>query len=220
MIEYVFGMPVFKTSLKDDVYDREYLKNTITDNYYKNKKRNKWDENDFIASNIHHSLCDNNNKTGEFESLDYETLVPVYNKHLDKWLKTLVPKKNISYSYTFANYTAMTEFQYMKSHIHSQCDFAAVHYLKFNPLFHQPTYFENENPNANFYRFIRPNIENLLDETHLSNRWFNKIATLDTEEDDMVIFPSTLPHSVAKMNKTKEIRMTIALNINIIEHNG
>ena len=219
MIEYVFGMPVFKTSLKDDIYDREDLKNTITDNYYKNKKRNKWDENDFVASNIHHSLCDNIDETSEFKSLNYKTIIPVYNKHLDKWLKTLVPKKNISYSYTIANYTAMTEFQHMKSHIHSQCDFAAVHYLKFNPSVHQPTYFENENPNANFYRFIRPNIENLLDETHISNRWFNKVATLKTEEDDMVIFPSTLPHSVAKMNKTKEIRMTIALNINIIEHN-
>lgn len=97
-------------------------------------------------------------------------------------------------------YNCYTKNQNQEIHNHGEALFSGIYYLKFNKDIHYPTTFYNPNFDIPFLK-----VKN--------NPYF--CYTLECEEDDIIIFPSNLKHSVDGMidKKEKELRITISFNI-------
>jgi uncharacterized protein (TIGR02466 family) len=209
-IKPLFGFPVYHSKIDKKKYDKKKILKTISKNFKKSELRDNWSYGDFDINKMHHSLWDESNK--EFETPDYSSLIPIYNKEIEKYFK-LMPHKAFRYTFKIVNYTCMTEGHHMMGHIHTECDFSAIHYLKFKD---EPTVFRNTNDYAKFTTMVYPQLgENFLPDK-VANSWAFKHFKIDTEEDDLIIFPAMLEHSVPEI-KTKETRVTIAFNIKITE---
>ena len=76
MIDQIFGIPLYKSNIDPNSYDKESILNTILSNYEKSNDRNNWDNESYIKSKIHHSLCDEQNQN--FEKPDFSSLRSVY----------------------------------------------------------------------------------------------------------------------------------------------
>ena len=212
MIEQLFGFPVYRTNLSEENYNRKKIISVIEQNYKKDKTRNNWDNNLLKNSNIHHSYDDENNKI--FKTPDYSLLLPVYNKHILKYLSSFKFLKTPKFNFTIVNYTCMTKGQYMINHLHPDSDFSAVHYIKFDEDKNDSTLFENDLSFSKFLSLLRPKLIKNFDNSLLINSWMYEYFKFNTKENDFVIFPSFLKHSIPEI-KTEKTRITIAVNINI-----
>ena len=87
MIDQIFGIPLYKSSINSNSYDKESILNTVLKNYEKSNERNSWDNESYIKSKIHHSLCDETNQT--FEKPDFSSLKSVYESEIKKYLRMM-----------------------------------------------------------------------------------------------------------------------------------
>jgi hypothetical protein len=124
-------------------------------------------------------------------------------------------KKEIKIDFTIVNYTCLTSSQNMKSHIHPECDFSAVHYLKFDEKEHTSTLFENSNNYSSYIEYLRPSLDKILDKTCILNSWYYKNFRFNIKENDICIVPSILSHSILKQAETEKTRITIVCNISL-----
>ena len=207
--EYLFGFPVVKQTINDNLYDKNKIIEDILHNYNLNPNRNEWDN----ISNIHHSLYDNENK--EFIEINYSKLIPIYQEKIINFLNQIYLKGPVNFSFTISNYTCIKDNHYMREHIHPHCDFTGVHYLKFNKKEHYPTSFTNTHNHAKFSTNLFTSLAEKLDMTKTANSWFSEIFSINTEENDFVITPSIVEHSIPFHAKCETHRITIALNISI-----
>jgi hypothetical protein len=204
-MQQIFGFPVYITSIDKNLYDKEEIIKDIEYNYNKDKKRNAWDSGD-----LHHSYNDGGNEN--FKKINYNKLMPVYKNVFNEFFKNLKLKtREYQYNFQIVNYTCLTTSQSMKSHIHEDCDFTAVHFIQFDETVHTSTLFENNNN----YFDMRPNLKNFLDDGCLLNSWYFNNIKFNIKEDDICITPSFLPHSVSGQLKTDKKRITIVCNIYI-----
>lgn len=160
MITPLFSLPVFTYSIDEKLYDRKNIINVIENNYKKDKSRNVWEKNDdLLKSNLHHNFNDQENKY--FKEPNFQTILPVYTNIISNFfIKDLSLKlKTVNFNFNIANYTCMTGNQYMKSHYHPNCDFTAVHYIKYNQDVHKPTLYENTHSFSRFTKDLRPNLK-------------------------------------------------------------
>ena len=211
MIKNLFGLPLYHTSLLNEKYNKNEILDVIIKNYNKDKNRNEWDKNNFEYSKIHHCLFDEENTSFDFP--DFKHLIPVYEKHINNFLNNLNIRKNIKFTFQIVNYTCMKKGQQMIKHIHTGCDFSAIHYLKFDENFNDSTLFFNPSNYALFLNALRPKLKDLLVNNE-NNSWAFYNYTLATKEEDFVIFPSVLEHNVPVIKSDKH-RITISLNINL-----
>ena len=207
MFKNLFGLPVYKSKINPDIYNKKEIIDTITENYLKDKTRNSWDS----LSSLHHSNNDEENKN--FKEINYQDLLPIYNKEISKFLDSMSLLRYTKFSYNVSNYTCMENSNYMKSHYHNDCDFNLVHYIKFNKTQHIPTLYENTHSFSNYCRDLRPNLKNVLDSSSENNSWYYSNYCVEVNEDDFVITPAFLFHSVPLQKNVTETRMTIVLNI-------
>ena len=206
----LFGFPVYTTSLKNETYDRKNIYNVIKENFNKEKIRDKNSE----YGNLHHSLVDWDNPN--FIVPDFSSLQPLYNKKITEYLNTFLFKnKSYRFKYNIINYSCMESGQSMNDHFHVNCDFVAVHYFKFNPMVHTPTTFINTHSFSKYLTNIRPNLLNILNVNDDENSWLQSEKTLDILEDDIIFSPAILHHKVNTQKKSDDLRITIALNINV-----
>ena len=56
----LWGLPVYKTSIDSNSYDKQKLVETIENNYSKQAVRQNWSKS-YFRSDIHHSVMDENN---------------------------------------------------------------------------------------------------------------------------------------------------------------
>ena len=215
MINPLFSLPVYIYSVDEKLYDKKNIINTIENNYKKDKNRNSWEKpNALMRSNLHHNFNDYTNKY--FKQPNFETIIPIYENIILKFLKDLhLKSKNVNFTCDIVNYTCMTGNQFMKSHNHTDCDFTAVHYIKYNPNVHKPTLYENTHSFSQYIKHLRPNLKSILDDTHCLNSWYNDTYFLNVKESDICISPAFLFHSVPYQPSTKETRITIVLNIKL-----
>ena len=89
MIDQIFGIPVYKSSLDSNSYDKKGILNTILNNFEKSNDRNNWDNESYIKSKIHHSLCDESNQT--FEKPDFSSLKSVYESETVSYTHLTLP---------------------------------------------------------------------------------------------------------------------------------
>jgi len=206
----IFGLPVYTTSLKNEIYDRKNIYNVIKENFNKGKIRDKNSE----YGNLHHSLVDWDNPN--FLVPDFSSLHPIYNKKIIEYLNNFTFTNGFyRFKYDIINYTCMESGQSMNDHFHCNCDFVAVHYFKFNPNVHSSTTFINTNSFSKYLSNIRPNLLNILNVNADENSWLNSERTLNVLEDDITFSPAILHHKVNEQKKSDDLRITIALNITV-----
>ena len=214
-IKPLFGFPIYQSSIDEKLFDKKKILKTILNNFKKSKIRSNWSEwsEGFASNKLHHSHSDESNP--EFKQPDYNSLIPLYTTEIKAFFESMAMKK-CSFKFEIVNYTCMTEGHHMMGHIHTNCDFSAVHYLKFDNEIQDPTVFRNTNDYAKFINGLYPQIDKNFLSSEIENSWVYQYFKLGTKENDFVIFPAMLEHSIpdVKSNKT---RVTIVLNIKLYE---
>jgi len=142
-MQQIFGFPVFIRNINENLYNKEEIIKDIEYNYNKNKTRNAWDKGNIHESNLHHAYNDWNNT--DFRKINFDKLIPVYGDVFIEFFKNLnIKKEQLKYKFNIVNYTCLTSSQNMQSHVHDDCDFSAVHYIKFDNTVHSSTSFDNK----------------------------------------------------------------------------
>jgi len=209
MFNSLFCFPYYKVKILPNEYDKDSIVSTILSNYSKQETRNKWNK----RSNLHHEYNDRDSRI--FEKIDYSSLFPVYRSKIEEFISLLnLQNKNFSWSFDILNYTVTTKNQNMTAHHHIPSVFTAVHYVKFNPSEHQPTLFTNPSNYSSVMSMFYNQHMSIFDFNDGNNTWILNTNTIPTEEDDFIIVPSIIDHSIAP-SSSKEKRITIALNIDI-----
>lgn len=214
MIDQIFGIPLYKSNIDPNSYDKESILNTILSNYEKSNDRNNWDNESYIKSKIHHSLCDEQNQN--FEKPDFSSLRSVYESEIKKCLK-MMNYQNLVFKFEIVNYTVMTKDSQMSNHIHTDCDFTTVHYLRFDNESLDSTLFHNSNDYAKYLiSTLSPSLSKVSDNKSIQNSWMYQTFKIPTQENDFLIFPAVLEHSVPRIENDSE-RITVVSNINVKE---
>jgi hypothetical protein len=209
MTKLLFGIPFYKGKINSLLYDKQKIISDIESNYHKSPTRNNWGYN----GDLHHSFNDDNNEN--FIKINYEKLIPLYKEKIDDFFGDLKFKKKINFEYKIENYTATKNSQYMGYHQHLPSTFFAIHYLQFDPKIHNPTQYKNSHVFADYLPNLRGNLTEIFDESYLENSWVTPEYWLSIEEDDFIIMPSLISHSIFPCLSNEKTRISVALNINI-----
>tara|TARA_B100000085_G_scaffold264777_1_gene272001 strand:- start:2901 stop:3536 length:636 start_codon:yes stop_codon:yes gene_type:complete len=205
----IFNLPVKTFRVDPTLYDKEQIISRITDNYALDPNRNVKPE----MGTLHHCYVDYGNP--KFKDPDYTKLAPVYQTLVEKYLGTMDLDEGTKYTWEFVNYAAYGDTKStMRSHLHSNCDFSAVHYIQFDEENHTPTIFSNPFAWGELTKHLRPNLNRCLKRT-INNSWAEDWYKIPTKEDDMVFFPASLKHEVMAQGESDKLRITIAINISI-----
>ena len=206
----LFSCPLYKIRIDPDLYDKEKIINDILYNKNLSNTRN---ANPADQCNIHHSYLDFNNE--KFRDINYEKLVAVYRQTFEEFFnRELATTKPFEFEFTIINYTAITEGQSLVAHNHLPWDFSTAHYLNLKKD-HVYTRFDNPITSAPYLIHIQSNLYDIMDRNKIENSYMFENNSPIAEEDDMVIFPSSLHHEVPLQGPTTEPRITISTNIRI-----
>ena len=205
----LFGFPVMTTKIDNHSYDKKSIVSTIEKNFKLNKKRNQWDN----ISVLHHSYNDDSNS--KYHQVNYDTLVPIYQKVITKILNNMVIPVACDFEFTVANYTCLSKSNYMASHVHPLTDFTAVHYIQFDKKHHTSTTFQNTLPHTDYINQLSPELPKILSNQHYLNSWICDKWNLNVEEDDFCFSPAFLKHQIEPQTSKNKNRITIVLNISL-----
>ena len=217
----LFSLPIHQIKIDPKLYDKEKILSDIEYNKSLQNTRNATHQRiSRYNSDIHHSFNDFDNK--DFRIINYKKLIEVYHKvFTDFFNNQLTTVQPYEWKFYIANYTAMTEGQWLPSHGHllnwslnTDNAFACIHYLNFKKE-HSPTTFENPANFAEFTQITQPELLSILDITDSENSYLHETWEVSAEEDSMIIFPAGLKHEVKVQGPTKESRITISSNIEI-----
>lgn len=213
-IDYMFGIPAYKSVISAEEYNKEEIVQTIEKNFYKDRGRNNWDSEDHIYhSDMHHAFADFDNEN--FEVPDFSQLMNIYERETANFLGSLSWNKRPAFEIQLINYTCTDRGQFMREHNHAS-DFSAVHYIKFNPESHSGTQYVNIGKHSPYIKsFIPPSLNDLLDSGDITNSWQQKYWSFSLQEDDLVITPGLTDHFIAPHDSDGDLRMTIVFNINV-----
>lgn len=189
----IFYPTIYITQINPLSYNKEDIVKTIVSNYGKTKYRNKFDE----TSNLHHYYRDERNPF--FESLDLENLRSVYKTVFDTFISSLNTNGKIDYSFQITNVAVYGDNQHLDIHDHFDKEqiFSVCHYIKIPKdgsfiRFHSPMIYTTYN---NYYNSF---FNEKMDKASVDNSHGMQNFDLSTLEDEMIIFPSYLKHSVSK----------------------
>jgi hypothetical protein len=208
----LFGMPLYHTKIDPMSFKKNKIIKDITKNYKKDPTRNNWNK---FLSNSHHGYkdWDNNN----FVEPDFDDLIPIYSNKIKTFLHSLGTNQPIyTFKFNIVNYTCMSEDQYMERHHHLPADFIGTHYIKF-PAEARSTFYFNQMSYSNYLSkgaCDKEGLRNLYDKNDTKSSWLYSDWGELVEEDDFVIVPGLVSHGVP-INKSKELRMTIVMNIHL-----
>lgn len=212
----LFGIPMYHTKIDPISFKKDKIIKDITKNYKKDPTRNNWDS---LYGDSHHGYQDWNNKN--FIKPDFTDLIPIYTNIITKFLNSL-GNNQLDYTFKFfiTNYTCMSERQWMGRHNHIECDFVGTHYIKF-PTKARSTFYYNQMTFADYLgkgATEKDVLRNLYSPEDIRSSWLYPTWCENIEEDDLVIIPGLLAHGVPK-NESKELRMTIVMNIHLTFNN-
>lgn len=212
MDNLLFGIPFYKNRIDPSLYDKDQIVSVIRQNYDKDKYRNHWQENVFNKSNMHHAYNDWNNE--KFIKINFDRVLPLYQFHISEFLNTFQIVGDYQYQFQIVNYTCYGSNQYMREHDHSEFDFSAIHYLRYDEKYHSPTLFCNPIVWNNYSEtLISEKLHKGKD--NLYNSWLKNNYYIGCDEDDFIIFPGLLRHYVPESN-SEELRIAVVVNIKVI----
>lgn len=204
----MFDLPVKQYSLNPLSYNKEEIISCIENNFNKDPIRNAKP----CMGSLHQSLYDTNDG---YETPNYELIKPIYAKAIDRYLTDL-NLIGCKFNFYIANYTCISEHTNMRSHFHTEADFSAVHYIQYDKKIHSSTRFNNPFVWNDYKKFVRPKLHTFLP-NQIENSWFYDWWECEVEEDDIVFFPALLKHEITTQKKSDKYRISIALNIELIE---
>lgn len=197
MKKSIITYPYYSYHISPRSYNKQQLVDNILTNYQTNPSRNMWDK----TCDMHHEYNDRDNSN--FIPIDYSTLLPIYYQKVEEFISELNLRYSCTSSLHIQNYTVTTHAQTMKTHCHLPCQFAAVHYVKFNHSEHQSTMFSNPSPYAN----LLPMYYHMM-----YDRYIQQEINLPVVEDELIIFPAMMNHHIVSSHSSTP-RITIAFNI-------
>lgn len=216
----ILGVPYFINKIDPLSYDKNKIIEDINFNYSLDKSRNKWDADLTHASSLHHSNKDEKNT--DFRKINYDSLLPHYDKLIKNFVNGLefTKNKSIFYDFSIVNYTCSNELQYMRMHDHiGNSDFFLVHYISFDDKKHLPTVYDNTHMFGDYFKHIRPDMKEML-EDNLNNSWIQPQFYIDVKEDDIVCMPCSIPHFFSNTEKSYKNRITIIINFSLRYENA
>lgn len=212
----LFPTSIFKVKIDPLSYNKQDIINITEKNFFKNPKRNKWDK----YSELYHLYEDFDNP--QYENYSFDKLVKIYDKIISKFIDTIDWSKGLDYKWQIVNVTAYgQEGGYMEQHSHAfgNIAFSCIHYVSL-PLD------ENQSETIRFFNplvflqyptLLSILLQDKLVDNHNNSTYFHG-KKMNFEEDDMIIFPSYLNHSVKVFpNDSDKLRIAVVMNITIEE---
>jgi hypothetical protein len=208
MLQNLFAIPLWKTSLDVDNEVKLDILNQIKSNYekYQNYYETEW-------NCVVHSTQKNHNH------INYNNILPYYGKEYE----TFCSQHHLNLNYhnycineIWYNYYVKYSSQEIHQHI-SVCSetnkvniFSGVHFLKINQD-HPKIIFYNPNLlSVNEEQSLK--VKSYYNKLDINHSFYHRFFELDVKEGDFIIFPSFLEHAVFQQ-KVDEPRITIAFNI-------
>jgi hypothetical protein len=206
----LFSSNIYKTKINPNSYDKDIILQNIYTNLDKQKNR------DVKKSfgKLHHSYADFENKN--FVEINYDKLIPIYNNIFkDFFEKNIDSKFTYEWGYEIVNYTATIKDHYMNKHWHlPDYDFSSIHYVSFDKSMPRTKFYNPNQMLSKSLRIIRPDLNEGLNLDNYNNSIFCKSYELTVEEDEIIIFPSFLEHSIPSSEKEyNKPRVTIVCNL-------
>lgn len=208
MISNLFPIPIWKNKLNIDSKIKDDLLNQIEKNYQTYKDYIQPDWNCIIHSTIKN-----------YNDINYDQIIPFYKKQYENFVseKNLnLNKHNYWIQNPWYNYYVKHSNQEIHDHVRMYTEenyfsfFSAVHFLKLNRDHPKITFY-----NPNTYSIINNQFEKIrsyFNKQNINHSFQERFFTLDVNEDDLIIFPSSLEHAVFQQ-KVDAPRITIAFNI-------
>lgn len=170
-------------------------------------------------SEFHTTFLDDENK--KFNTINKELLKDVYTKVISNFFELLKLNRCIEYNWQIINISVGKDNWYdwhyhggipNKDNLHN--DYVMVHYINFDGLVHGPTVFRNPLIIATYPHNLLQ--RHILDGSYYENSTYHSSYQLNINEDDVIIFPSYLFHSVQKKNSnTDKFRIITSTHIDI-----
>lgn len=208
MKKTLFTFPYYSYHVSPDTYNKEELVNNMLANYQKKPSRNHWQQH----CDMHHEYNDKNNP--DFIQINYKQLISSYTNIVQQFMNELNFRFPVEWTLQMQNYTVTTNSQTMSPHNHLPAQFAAVHYLKFDSSHHPSTVFHNPSQYQNILPVYYTSLYNTLIPKSLS--CILPELTIPAVEDELIIFPAMLNHSIG-CSHSDVTRITTAFNIYIKE---
>jgi len=208
MLQNLFAIPLWKTSLNVDEETKQKILNQIKFNYNNHKDYYHPDWNCLV----HSTISENNN-------IDYSSLLPFYKKEYEDFASQYhlgLNQHNYWIAKPWYNYYVKHSSQEIHDHIKVYSEenkfnfFSGVHFLKLNQS-HPKIVFYNTNTCSPYQHMDK--INSYFNHKNVKHSFLCRSFEIDVKENDIIIFPSFLEHAVFKQ-KIEEPRITISFNIN------
>lgn len=213
----VFSIPVWKTKITESDYNKKLILNEMLDNFKVDPKRNTWDKvmPTTMKSVWHHS--NNSEDDKRFTDISYEEsgLTKVIDSRIREFFSHCRFTSDVNYFFQITNYTVSTEGYFLTSHGHGQDSFSSVLFLQYDKFNHPSTYFNNPYSAADQTRWLQKDLYDSIDHSDPFFSYFQDVWSIETEEDDYMIFPGHVKHEVPTVGKSDKERVTISCNIKV-----
>lgn len=209
MIHQLFSYPLYKTKLHLDSSVKKQLLDQIIDNYNQN-----------ITYTQPGWKCDVFSTFENFnDNIDYSSVIQLY---CDEYVNFTEQFGLFSHEYqiieVWNNVYRKNYFQEMHDHIGYQVKrqhltwFSGIHFLKLSDN-HPKLSFYNPGDSSHQAKMF-PTVKKTFDHTNFDHSFLESSVEPIFDEDDLIIFPSTLSHSVG-LQKINDLRVTISFNVAI-----
>ena len=228
MRQQLFGMPIWQEHINPRTYNKQEITDTITRNFQKDRGRihPQWQgTSDVHLGGYGYSVASPyvyaDAETADAENTEYETpnwdhsLRNLYFGVLQNFFNT-INAQSFEFTFEISNYVCYGSSQWIQEHVHSHCDFVAIHYVRFDPMVHTATRFKSPLYYAKCIEEIRCATRpkyNLEDPT---NSWMFQTFEPEIVEDDMLIHPALLEHDTRPQKGDDDnLRIAVVLNIEV-----
>lgn len=216
----LFSSGIYKTKVNMDLESKSKLVKEIEQNYNIEPKRKITDSG--IPYTTFHSYY-NDFQNDKFNKLNLDYLKMEYQKIFKNFFENIFPldrNKSCRYEWEIVNCQVGYEGE-MDPHSHQiiredgyTCQFVSTHFLSFDGDYHNPTSFCNPTHINQFLDIT--SIQKKIDNSDVKNSIYYENFYLNTEEDDMFIFPAYLRHYVKRHNNFSENKLRIIMVCNIM----
>lgn len=209
MINQLFGYPLYKTKLQLDPRSKKQLLGQIIDNYNKN-----------ITYTQPRWGCDVFSTFEKFnDDVNYSCVIDSYSNEYVKLTQEFgLFEHQYKITGIWNNVYRKNYFQEAHDHVGYKIKeqylvwFSGVHFLKLSKehpklIFHNPGH-------SPYQTEMFPTAMKTIDKKNLSHSFLSLTVEPTVEEDDLILFPSTLSHSVG-LQRVDDLRVTVSFNIGI-----
>jgi uncharacterized protein (TIGR02466 family) len=205
-VEKLFSPFYFQKHLDLDPNVRSLMLDPILQNYEENPNLS-LDWNAHSSYGVEHLL---KNK------VEWSNIQPFYDTIINDFLNEIFGKIHPIQIDETPWYNVYGGKQSGPPHEHIDADFSMVHYIKFNPEVHKATTFFNPmSVQTRYHSLAKPKLIEKLNTSDMNQSFYFHEVTPYVEENDVIIFPSSLMHRVDPSG-VDETRVVISLNFRVL----